>query len=361
MRINYLMKSECILTDLYGEKKVLITGAAGTIGKELIRQLLPMGVKEIKAIDNNEAGLFFLNEEHRKEKRYNGFFCDIRDADRLSYLCQDVDIILHLAAMKHVIISEVSPLDAVKTNADGTANVIQAALDSSRVSRVIYTSSDKAVNPTNVMGTTKLLGERLMTSALNIKSPRDIIFSSTRFGNVIGSKGSVAPIFYKQIRDGKNITITDERMTRFIMTINEASHLVLEASRHAIGGEVFVTKMPVMRIVDLAQAMIEIVAPMHGRSIEDVRIERIGSKPGEKLYEELMTAEETVRAYEMSDMFIIKPAFPPIYDEIDYDSYANLTSKTVTNPYISQDEAFMSVEMIKEYIVKNHVIENLEL
>jgi len=349
------------MENLYKNKKVLITGAAGTIGKGLIKQLLDLDVKEIKAIDNSEASLFFLNEDYRSEKRYNGFFCDIRDLTRLKYLCKDVDVILHTAAMKHVIISEVSPLDAVKTNADGTSNVIQAALESEKVSRVIYTSSDKAVNPTNVMGTTKLLGERMMTSALNMKSSRDIVFSSTRFGNVIGSKGSVAPIFYKQIQAGKNITITDERMTRFIMTIDEACGLVLEASLLAKGGEVFVTKMPVMRVVDLAQAMIELVAPMFNRKAEDIQIEYIGSKPGEKLYEELMTEEETVRAYELNNMFMVKPSIPPIYDVIDYDDYENLTNKVVTNPYVSADEAYMSVEEIKAYLTKHKVIENLEL
>lgn len=349
------------MENLYRNKKVLITGAAGTIGKELIRQLIQLDVKEIKAIDNNEASLFFLNEEYRKEECYNGFFCDIRDLGRLKYLCKDVDVILHTAAMKHVIISEVSPLDAVKTNVDGTSNVIQAALESEKVQRVIYTSSDKAVNPTNVMGTTKLLGERLMTSALNIKSSKNIVFSSTRFGNVIGSKGSVAPIFYKQIQAGKNITITDERMTRFIMTIEEASKLVLEASVLAVGGEVFVTKMPVMRIVDLAKAMIDIVAPMFNKKPEDINIEYIGSKPGEKLYEELMTEEETVRAYELSHMFSVKPAFPPIYDEINYELYETLTNKVVTNPYVSANETYMNVDEIKKYLIKNKVIANLEL
>ncbi|RDH85879.1 MAG: capsule biosynthesis protein CapD [endosymbiont of Escarpia spicata] len=349
------------MKNLFKNTKVLITGAAGTIGKELIKQLLDFDIKEIKAIDNNEAALFFLNEEYRKEPRLNGFFCDIRDLDRLKYLCKDVDIILHTAAMKHVIISEISPLDAVKTNADGTSNVIQAALESDKVSRVIYTSSDKAVNPTNVMGTTKLLGERLMTSALNIKASKDIVFNSTRFGNVIGSKGSVCPIFYKQIQAGNKITITDERMTRFIMTIQEAARLVLEASLLAKGGEVFVTKMPVMRIMDLAKAMIEVVAPQFNRDPKDIEIEFIGSKPGEKLYEELMTDEETVRAYELDRMFMIKPSIPPIYETIDYEDYETLTNKEVNNAYVSSSEPYMSVEEIKAYIIDNKVIENLEL
>ncbi|GLQ05751.1 polysaccharide biosynthesis protein [Sneathiella chinensis] len=345
---------------LFENKKVLVTGAAGTVGKEIVKQLLDLNVQEVKAIDNGESVLFYLNEQYRKEDRYNGFFCDIRDLDRLKYLTMDADIVLHLAAMKHVTISEASPLDAVKTNADGTSNVIQAALESYSVNRVIYTSSDKAVNPTNVMGTTKLLGERLMTSALNIKSNRNIVFSSTRFGNVIGSKGSVLPIFYNQIKNGDNLTITDERMTRFIMTIEEASGLVLEASRMARGGEVFVTKMPVVRIIDLAKAMIELLAPKYGRDPESVKIETIGSKPGEKLYEELMTDEETSRAYELQHMFMVKPSIPPIYEKIDYDGYETLTNKVVTNPYVSANEPCMTVDEIKSYLVSRNVLNNIE-
>lgn len=348
------------MINLYQGKKVLITGAAGTIGKELIQQLISYEPKEIKAIDNNESELFFLNEEYQFEKLVNCFYCDIRDLNRISYLCKDVDIILHTAAMKHVIISEMSPLDAVQTNVNGTSNIIHAALNSERCERVIYTSSDKAVNPTNVMGTTKLLGERLMTSALNIKSSRDITFSSTRFGNVIGSKGSVAPIFYKQIKDGKNITITDKEMTRFIMTIPQATELVLQASMLAKGGEVFVTKMPVMRIVDLAQSMIEIVAPIFGRDPHGIKTEIIGVKAGEKRYEELMTMEETTRASELDSMFVIKPAFPGFYEPINYTSYENITKSKVTNPYISSEEPYMSVEEIKAYLIENRVIENLE-
>ncbi|MES0488506.1 MAG: SDR family NAD(P)-dependent oxidoreductase [Leptospirales bacterium] len=345
------------MNNYFSNKKILITGAAGTIGRELIKQLLEFEVREIKAIDNNEAELFYLNEKYRNETRMNGFFCDIRDLSRLSYLCKDVEIILHTAAMKHVIISEIAPLDAVKTNATGTSNVIEAALNSECMERVIYTSSDKAVNPTNVMGTTKLLGERLMTSALNIRGSRNIIFSSTRFGNVIGSKGSVVPIFYKQVRDGNKITLTDENMTRFIMTIPEATSLVLRASILAKGGEVFVTKMPVMKIVDLAHAMIDLAAPLFGKKPEDIGIDIIGKKPGEKIYEELMTEEETHRAIELNEMFVVKPAFPPIYENIDYHAYSDIKSLNVTNPYLSSEEPAMTVEQVKKYLQENRIIE----
>ena len=345
---------------LFRGKRVLVTGAAGTIGRVLVDKLLQFSVSEVKAIDNNESELFYLNELHRKESQYHGFFADIRDLDRLKYLTRDVDFILHLAALKHVGINELSPFDAVKTNAEGTMNVIQAALESDRVNRVIYTSSDKAVNSTNVMGTTKLLGERLMSSAVNMQGSREIIFSSTRFGNVIGSRGSVAELFYKQIRDGNSLTITHENMTRFFMTAREAVNLVLEATELAKGGEVFVTKMPVMRIMDLAAAMVRLLAPKFDSDAESVEIEFIGSKPGEKLYEELMTEEETARACELQSLFVVKPAMPPLYQAINYQDYPSFVNQQVTKPYISASEPTLSVDEIVDYLQKHRILDVLE-
>ena len=347
------------ISDVYKNKKILVTGAAGTIGKVLIDKLIECDVKEVRGLDNNESELFYLNQTHRKDSRFNGFFADVRDVDRLKYLAKDIDIILHLAALKHVIINELSPFDAVKTNAEGTLNVISAALESPTVTRVMYTSSDKAVNSTNVMGTTKLLGERLMTSAVNMKGSKKIVFSSTRFGNVIGSRGSVAPIFYKQLCEGKNLTITDGRMTRFFMTTQEAVNLVIRATQLAKGGEVFVTKMPVMRILDLASAMVNIFSPYFGRDPSEAELEFIGAKPGEKLYEELMTEEEIARAYELQDMFVIKPAIPPIYEQIDYEHYDLLLSKKIDRPYNSANEHPLSVREIKAFLLNHNVLTDL--
>lgn len=349
------------MSNFFSNKRVLVTGGAGTVGQELIRQLLDMAVSEVRALDNNESGIFFLAEQYRAEPRLNAFFNNICDFTQLKYLCRGVDIIFHCAALKHVVVSELSPLDAVKVNVDGTNNVLQVALESDTISRVIYTSSDKAVNPTNVMGTSKLLGERLVTSALNRKSHAYQVFSNTRFGNVIGSKGSVVPIFYNQIRSGKPLTITDERMTRFIMTIPQAASLVLGSCQIAKGGEVFVTKMPVVKIIDLAKAMIKLLAPKFGYDEEAYPIEYIGAKSGEKLYEELMTQEEVARAVELEQVFAIKPAFEPIYETINYKNYIGMVNASVNNPYISAEEKIMTIDEICGFLVQHRVLDVLDM
>jgi len=211
----------------FKNKSVLVTGAVGTVGSELVRQLVAAGAGEVVCLDNNETDLFFLMEEYRASDNVRTHLADIRDGEELRKRMRGVDVVLHAAALKHVVLCEDSPDQAVRTNILGTQNVIEAAL-ANNVERVIFTSSDKAVNPTNVMGTTKLMGERLMTAASTHST--GTIFASTRFGNVLGSRGSVVPLFRRQIESGGPITLTDSEMTRFIMTVPEASALVLESA-----------------------------------------------------------------------------------------------------------------------------------
>jgi FlaA1/EpsC-like NDP-sugar epimerase len=232
-------------------------------------------------------------------------------------------------------------------------NVILAAV-ANRVKRVLFTSTDKAVNPTNVMGTSKLMGERLMTAANATVREGGTLFSSTRFGNVLGSRGSVIPIFAGQIARGGPVTITDEGMTRFIMSVEESARLVLDSVDLMCGGEVFITKMPVIRISDLARVMIAALAPGWGFDPAAVRVETIGSKPGEKLYEELMTAEETRRAVELDRYFAITPAFTGIYRRISY-RYATETGQPVTRPYVSEAGPFLSREELRAFLAKNNL------
>ena len=344
---------------LLKDKAILVTGACGTVGSELVKQLLTNPLyapAEVIGIDNNESQLFFLDQRYLDDNRARFFVADIRDRDELIHRMAGVNIVFHCAAFKHVILCERSPEQAVQTNILGVQNIISAAQANS-VDNVIFTSSDKAVNPTNVMGTSKLMGERLMTAANSSKRGSGPIFTSTRFGNVLGSNGSVVPIFHNQIAKGGPVTLTHHEMTRFVMSIEEAVHLVIDSCNAAQGGEVFVTKMPVVRIVDLAQAMIEELAPFYGKRPDEIEIIEIGTKPGEKLYEELMSEEETRRSVELENYFVVLPAFRGIYQDIPYD-YHGIVSKTVDIPYVSAVETALSVDKIRAFLRDNQLLGN---
>ena len=351
----------------FTNKTILVTGGCGTVGREIVRQLLEHAPKELRVIDSNESEIFFLEQELIQHARQTPLsriasHCqvgDIRDADKLMMMCEGVDVVLHTAALKHVILCERAPFDAVQTNIMGVRNVIQAAL-ACNVERVIFTSSDKAVNPTNVMGTSKLMGERLITAANSLKMNRRTIFSSTRFGNVLGSRGSVIPIFARQIENGGPVTLTDRRMTRFIMTLEDSCRLVLLAAEKAKGGEVFVTKMPVIQIADLAQVMVDELAEQYGFNPSAMPITEIGSKPGEKLYEELMSDEETRRTVELEEMFAVMPAFRSVYEDIAYD-YDDLVNSDVTDPYVSSPDNSMSLEALRLYCLQHDLLQPYRL
>ncbi|MFY0992604.1 SDR family NAD(P)-dependent oxidoreductase [Halomonas sp. C05BenzN] len=341
--------------DFFQDKTVVVTGGCGTVGKELVNQLIyEYHVKELIVLDNNESELFFLTETYRDHPNAHFFLCDVRDEYALTRKMEGADIVFHTAAFKHVILCEQVPHEAVQTNIMGVDNVIRAAVNAG-VSKVIFTSSDKAVNPTNVMGTSKLMGERLTTAA-NVEFRKSgCIFASTRFGNVLGSRGSVIPIFREQIKKGRPITLTHEAMTRFIMSIEESVQLIIDSAMLARGGEVFVTKMPVIRIKDLAEVMIDKLASEYQRDPERVEIQEIGVKPGEKLYEELMTGEETGRAIELERYFVIKPAIMKRFTDIDY-SYDGVLSNEVTNPYNSANEPALTHDELSQFLRDNRLI-----
>jgi FlaA1/EpsC-like NDP-sugar epimerase len=345
------------MKDFYKGKKILLTGAAGTVGREIVKQLVSFRPAELRLMDNNETEMFFLMESYRNENVFC-FLGDIRDRDKLEKLSQDVDIIIHSAAFKHVYLSEYNPFDVVQTNIIGVENIIRAAT-ACNVKQLLFTSSDKAVNPTNVMGTSKLMGERLITAASAVRKNSGTIFSSTRFGNVLGSRGSVVPLFMKQIKNGGPVTITDKRMTRFVMTIEEAAKLVLQSVLISRGGEVFVTKMPVVRIPDLAEVMIKLLAPKYDYSPSDIKTIEIGMKAGEKLYEELMSHQEVPRSIELKDMFVVTPAFKALFQSIRYE-YPDTVATQIQKSYVSENENPLNKDEIEKYLIDNRVLEKVE-
>ena len=296
-------------SEFYRGARIVVTGAAGTVGRALIAKLLAHGVEEVRALDNNEGELFLCAEKYRNDARFRPFVTDVRDAESLSRFFRGMQYAFHSAALKHVQMCETSPFSAVATNVNGVENVIRAGL-AGGVKRVLFASSDKAVNPTNVMGSSKLLGERLFSAAMAMdRLEGGTIFASTRFGNVAGSRGSVIPVFTQQIARGGPVTLTDRRMTRFFMTLDQATTMLLKCLARARGGEVFVTKMPALRVIDLAEVMIEMLAPDFGYDPRQIKIDEVGTQPGEKLHEELASHEEVRRTTDEAGLLVISTAF----------------------------------------------------
>jgi FlaA1/EpsC-like NDP-sugar epimerase len=309
---------------------VVVTGAAGTVGSRLIKHLLRYPIAELRALDNHENGLFHLGEELKEDRRLHPFMCDIRSAGEVNSLFNGMDYCFHTAALKHVPSSERAPFETVQTNIVGL--------------------------PTNVMGTTKLMGERLMTAAnatLHITS--NTVLTSTRFGNVLGSAGSFVPLFCSQIARGGPVTLTHREMTRFVMTLDESVRLVLKSIELACGGEVFVTKMPVVRIRDVAEDLVELVAPLYGRNPAKIGIKEIGPRPGEKLFEELTSDEEMRRMVELDELFAVLPAFRNIYDRIAY-TYQADGAKPAARTYNSANEPVMGRPEIRKLLMEPDVL-----
>lgn len=274
---------------IFEDKRILVTGGTGSIGSEIVRQLLNYEPKQIRIYSRDESKQFFLQQEldsdkHKEILRF--LIGDVRDKDRLDRAFNDIDIVFHAAALKHVPFCEDNPFEAVKTNIQGTQNVLDLAIDH-KVKKVIAISSDKAVYPNTVMGISKLMMERLVVSAANYSGDPGIKFSVVRFGNVINSRGSVIPLWIEQVKKGKSVTVTSEKMERFFMRIEDAVDLVFIAATMMLGQEIFVLKMPNFNILKLAKEVIKI----HGNGRE-VDIKFIGAREREKMQERLYTDEE---------------------------------------------------------------------
>jgi UDP-N-acetylglucosamine 4,6-dehydratase len=288
-------------------KRILVVGGTGSIGSSLTRELLKHNPSVIRVLSNDENGLFEMHQELGERPDLRFLQGDVRDKDRQRLAMRDIDIVFHAAALKHVPISEYNPFEAIQTNVIGTQNLLEAAIWAG-VEKFIFISTDKAVNPASTLGASKLLCEKLVLDAASYRGPKLSAFSCVRFGNVLGTRGSVWHVFTSQIARGGPITITDKRMTRFIMLEEEAVHLLLRAAETARGGEIFVLKMEGARIPDLARAMIDELAPKYGRNPKKVKIKEIGIRPGEKQHEDLMTEDEAARSLDSGELYMILPA-----------------------------------------------------
>lgn len=293
------------MKDIFEGKTILVTGGCGSVGKEIVRQVLQHNPQVVRVFDNREEGHFQFNQEMGSSKVRN-LVGDIRDKERVARAMEDVDIVFHAAALKHVPLCEYNPFESVSTNVIGTKNLVDVAIQEG-VERFIGISTDKAVNPINTMGATKLLSEKIITNAPVGKSK--VKFCCVRFGNVLASSGSVIPIFKHQIEKGNKLTITSPEMTRFFMSMQDAVSLVLKATEKVENGEIFILKMGALRIMDLADVLREELAPKHGKKPEDISYEYIGVRPGEKIHELLMNEEEYQeyeKVEETEDMIILR-------------------------------------------------------
>ena len=283
--------------DLNG-KSILITGGTGSFGKAFTKIVLERwpNIKRLVIYSRDEQKQFHMAFEFPEQKfpAMRFFIGDVRDSERLKRACQGVDYIIHAAAMKHVHIAEYNPDECVKTNINGAENVIHAALET-QVEKVVALSTDKACAPINLYGATKLTSDKLFIAANNIRGSKNISFSVVRYGNVMGSNGSVMPFFLKKRQDGL-IPITDPNMTRFNISLTEGVEMVLHALETAWGGELFVPKIPSYRITEVAEA----IAP-------ECRQEVIGIRPGEKVHEEMITSSDSFTTYDLGKYYVILP------------------------------------------------------
>jgi len=280
------------------DKSILVTGGTGSFGQKFIEIML-------KDYHPKRLIIFSRDEWKQNEMMIKGFdqpslryfIGDVREVDRLRRAMQGVDIVVHAAALKQITACEYNPIEAIMTNVMGARNVIEAAIDRG-VKKVMAISTDKAVNPINLYGATKLVAEKLLTQANSYSGAGPTRFSCVRYGNVVGSRGSVVPLFMEQRKNGK-VTITDPRMTRFWITAEQGVRFVIRCIEQMHGGEIFVPKLPSMSIIDLVEA----VAPGCER-------EHIGIRPGEKLHESLISEDEAWHTVELEDMFVIEPLYP---------------------------------------------------
>ena len=326
---------------MFKDKTLLITGGTGSFGNAVLKKFLNTDIQEIRIFSRDEK----KQDDMRKLYQHPNlkfFIGDVRDIQSIHNAMYNVDYVFHAAALKQVPSCEFFPLEAVKTNILGTDNVLTAAIQAG-VQKIICLSTDKAAYPVNAMGISKAMMEKTLIAKSRMVHQDQTLICGTRYGNVMASRGSVIPLFIEQIKSGKPLTITDPKMTRFMMTLDEAVELVLYAYHHAENGDIMVQKSPAAYIEDLAQALLEIFQAPNS-------IQTIGTRHGEKLYEVLLTKEEAAKAIDMGNFYRI----PADNRDLNYEKYLEEGSPKITlsDEYNSNNTNILTVAEIKEKLLK---------
>ena len=330
--------------NMFDGKIVLITGGTGSLGTALTKKILITNVKAIRIFSRDEWKQVQMQSEI-KDERLRYLIGDVRDKERLSRALEDVDIVIHAAALKQMPVAEYNPFEAVKTNIIGTQNLIEACLDND-VESVLAIGTDKAVSPVNTYGATKLLMERLFVSANFYKGNHKTKFLCVRYGNVLGSRGSIVPIFINQIKSGKKITITDPAMTRFTITMREALGLILRALENGKGGEIFVPKLKAYKVGDIKDAILD----LQNSSIET---EIISIRAGEKIHESLISNDELRNTFEKNEDYVI---IDKQLQDSGYLENNNVVRTKLDYQYSSDKVEILTIDKLKELLVSEKLI-----
>tara|TARA_Y100000741_G_scaffold126667_1_gene95536 strand:+ start:264 stop:1292 length:1029 start_codon:yes stop_codon:yes gene_type:complete len=338
-----MIKIDKNLKNEFKGKSVLITGGTGSIGLGIIKQLINYQPRQIRIFSNDENSIVEVKEAIGNGKVFQFMVGDVRDKDRLQLAMRNVDIVFHAAAMKHIDICEQNPFDAVKTNVIGTSNILELSI-MENVSKVIFISTDKATNPSSTLGASKLLAERLTLDASSYTGENKTVFAIVRFGNVLGSRGSVFQIFQKQILTNNPLTVTDERMTRFIMSISDASKMILKVTNIAKDGEIFILKMPSVKIEELAKGMLSVFKKKFPNHRIKNKIKILKSRERERFDEFLITNEEQPYCHDIGQMYKISKIENKKL--VSLNNFNSKTSKKISNKELEK----IINELMDEYI-----------
>lgn len=332
---------------MFDNKVLLITGGTGSFGNAVMEKFLDTNIKEIRIFSRDEKKQDDMRKKYNN-KKLKFYIGDVRDENSVNVAMNNVDYVFHAAALKQVPSCEFFPIEAVKTNILGTENVINSAVRN-KVKKVICLSTDKAAYPINAMGISKAMMEKVFVAKSRTIAPEETLICGTRYGNVMASRGSVIPLFIEQIKKGEDLTITDPKMTRYLMNLPEAVDLVVHAFKHAHSGDIMVQKSPASTVGDLAQALIELFE-------SDSKVKVIGTRHGEKHYETLLTREEYARSEDMGDYFRV----PADARDLNYEQYIEEGKAKLSNEeeYNSRNTRQLSVEEIKETLLGLNYVQN---